>query len=65
MDSSDSQAAAAAAENSDQADESHYVAHRAAEGLKSQIEALRRQVKDAQDTLRDHKRRQEMRSFKR
>lgn len=39
---------------------------RASEGLRDQIAALRRQVKDAQDTLRDHQRRtDEGRSFKR
>ena len=43
----------------------HDAASRAAEGLRSQIAALRKQVKDAQDTLRDQHRRQEDRSFKR
>lgn len=39
---------------------------RASEALREQIAALRRQVKDAQDTLRDHERRRdEGRSFKR
>ena len=36
-----------------------------AEGLRDQIAALRQQVKDAQETLRDHQRRREGRSFKR
>lgn len=40
-------------------------ANRAAEGLRGQIAALRKQVRDAQDTLRDHKQRQETRTFKR
>ena len=34
-------------------------ADRASEGLRGQIAALRQQVKDAQETLRDHGRRRE------
>jgi len=43
---------------------SHDQASKAAEGLRDQIAALRQRVRDAQDTLRDHKRRQETRTFK-
>jgi hypothetical protein len=43
--------------------EAHDAAYRAALELRGQIAALRQQVKDAQDTLRDHKRRQETRTF--
>jgi hypothetical protein len=43
----------------------HEAADRAAKGLRNQIKALRRQVKDAQETLREHHRRSETRSFKR
>lgn len=47
-------------------DQTHAEGDRASEGLRDQIAALRRQVKDAQETLRDHKRRtEEGRSFKR
>lgn len=47
------------------ADQAHTEADRAAEGLRGQIAALRQQVKDAQETLRDHQRRRETRTFKR
>ncbi len=40
-------------------------ADRAAEGLRGQIAALRQQVRDAQETLRDHQRQRETRTFKR
>jgi hypothetical protein len=47
-------------------DDVHDQAQRAADSLKSQIAALRAQVKTAQQTLRDHhKRSRETRSFKR
>jgi hypothetical protein len=46
--------------------EAHAEADRAAAGLRDQIAALRRRVKDAQDTLREHHRRAtETRSFRR
>jgi hypothetical protein len=59
MDSSDSQ------EGQSAAGDDHAEAERAAEGLRGQIAALRRQVRDAQDTLRDHHQRREGRSFRR
>jgi len=66
MDSSDSPAARQGQDTTDEAgDAAHDEAHRAAEGLRSQIAALRKQVKDAQDTLRNHHKRQENRSFRR
>lgn len=40
-------------------------ADRAAEGLRGQIAALRQQVRDAQETLKDHQRRRETRPAKR
>lgn len=40
-------------------------ANEAAAGLRGQIAALRQQVREAQDTLRDHKRREEGRGSKR
>lgn len=40
-------------------------ADRAAEGLRDQIAALRQQVRDAQETLKDHQRRRETRPAKR
>ncbi|MFC3069429.1 hypothetical protein [Phenylobacterium soli] len=40
-------------------------ADRAAEGLREQIAALRQQVRDAQETLRDHQRKREIRNPKR
>jgi hypothetical protein len=72
MDGSESQAAREA-EDAPEEDlpqqeagaEAHDAADRAAVGLRGQIAALRQQVKDAQDTLRDHQRRQETRTFKR
>jgi hypothetical protein len=70
MDGSDSQDGATrhdvaedAAQDTDRKAETE--ANHAADGLRGQIAALRKQVRDAQDTLRDHKRRQETRSFKR
>lgn len=71
MDESDSEGGAArdeapahdAAHEAERKAESR--ADQAADGLRGQIAALRKQVRDAQDTLRDHKRRQETRSFKR
>jgi ferric-dicitrate binding protein FerR (iron transport regulator) len=64
MDGSESQAAREVEATSDEnllqqraGTEAHDAANRAAEGLKGQIAALRQQVKDAQDTLRDHQRR--------
>lgn len=72
MDGSESQAAHEAEEAAEEGlprqetgSEAHDAADRAAEGLRDQIAALRRQVKDAQQTLRDHQRRQETRTFKR
>lgn len=47
-------------------DQAQAEGHRVSKGLRDQIQALRRQVKDAQETLREHKRRaDEGRSFKR
>jgi hypothetical protein len=40
-------------------------AEKAAEGLKSQIDAVRRRIREAQETLREHARRErESKSFK-
>jgi hypothetical protein len=52
MDGSDSEQARETDGAIDEAD-------RASDGLRGQIAALRKQVKDAQDTLRDHERRRE------
>ena len=50
----------------DEASEDHSEAQRAADGLKSQIAAVRRRIRDAQDVLREHARRdKEPKSFKR
>lgn len=68
MDDTDSQGAKRPDEPSDEKAASdgsgEAQANQAAGGLREQIAALRKQVKDAQDTLRDHHRRQEGRSFK-
>lgn len=69
MDGSDSDAAGAADEAPEQEEagkvaQAEADADRAAEGLRGQIAALRKQVKDAQDTLRDHHHQRETRSFK-
>ena len=63
MDSSDSHDARSPGQPAD--GEDHAEADRAAEGLRGQIAALRKQVRDAQDTLRGRHQRQEGRSFKR
>ena len=53
-------------ETEETADEAQAEANRASDGLRDQIAALRKQVRDAQDTLRDHERRRdENRTFKR
>ena len=70
MDGSESQAAREAEDAPEenlpqQVAGAHDAADRAAVGLRGQIAALRQQVKHAQDTLRDHQRRQETRTFKR
>lgn len=71
MTSSDSEAARKSAHDEAQSDQAvasdqQSEADRASEDLRGQIAALRQQVKDAQDTLRDHeRRREEGRTFKR
>ncbi|MDB5494832.1 MAG: hypothetical protein JWP86_2169 [Phenylobacterium sp.] len=68
MDASESQAAGEVEDTPGEAlsweDAVPDAARRAAVDLRSQIAALRQQVKEAQDTLRDHHRRQEARTFK-
>jgi hypothetical protein len=64
MTDSDSQHTDAAPEAASNDAEGHAHGERISKGLRDQIAALRRQVKDAQDTLRDHERRREGRSFK-
>jgi len=63
MEEWDSQPAPRADQTPDEQGETQ--AGQAAEGLREQIAALRKQVKDAQDTLRAHHREREGRSFKR
>jgi len=71
MDGSEQHAAREAEDTNDEGlaaagqSDPHEAADRASEGLRTQIAALRKQVKDAQETLRDHQRRRETRSFKR
>ncbi|RAK58445.1 hypothetical protein DJ021_00840 [Phenylobacterium hankyongense] len=65
MEDSESQAPDHAPQDASSNEDAHDEAQRAASGLKDQIAALRAQVRDAQDTLRDPRRQQERRTFKR
>jgi len=67
MDGSESERAAQTEAQVEEADEKAQAeAEAASDGLRGQIAALRKQVKEAQDTLRDQeRRREESRTFKR